>query len=74
MKGGRSLSRIGVASRGTANRRRGGVARIVSSGLGSGALLIGAAELALSEVVADPARTAGRGVRIRAPVGGEGGD
>ena len=51
----------------------GGVARIASSGLGADALLIGAAELALSDVVADPARTAGRGMRLRTPVEGEGG-
>jgi predicted NBD/HSP70 family sugar kinase len=51
----------------------GGVARITSSGLGAGALLIGAAELALSDVVADPARTAGRGMHARPPVEGEGG-
>jgi predicted NBD/HSP70 family sugar kinase len=46
----------------------GAVATITSSGLGSDAPLIGAAELALSEVIADPARTAGRSVRIRPPV------
>jgi predicted NBD/HSP70 family sugar kinase len=51
----------------------GGVARIASSGLGADALLIGAAELALSDVVADPARTAGRGMRLQTPVEGEGG-
>jgi hypothetical protein len=51
----------------------GGVARIASSGLGADALLIGAAELALSDVVADPARTAGRTMRLRTPVEGEGG-
>ena len=51
----------------------GGVARIASSGLGADAVLIGAAELALSGVVADPARTAGRGMRLRTPVEGKGG-
>jgi predicted NBD/HSP70 family sugar kinase len=51
----------------------GGVARIASSGLGADAVLIGAAELALSDVVADPARTAGRGMRLRTPVEGKGG-
>ena len=51
----------------------GGVARMASSRLGADALLIGAAELALSDVVADPARTAGRGMRVRSPVEGEGG-
>jgi predicted NBD/HSP70 family sugar kinase len=49
----------------------GSVVTIVSSALGSDAPLIGAAELALSEVIADPARTAGRGVRLRPPAEGE---
>lgn len=51
----------------------GDVARIASSGLGADSVLIGAAELVLSDVVADPARTAGRGVRVRPRVEGEGG-
>ncbi|MGH8872920.1 MAG: ROK family protein [Acidimicrobiia bacterium] len=51
----------------------GDIAGITSSGLGSDAPLIGAAEMALSEVIADPARTAGRSVRLRPPVEGESG-
>ncbi|MGH8874236.1 MAG: ROK family protein, partial [Acidimicrobiia bacterium] len=51
----------------------GDVATITSSGLGSDAPLIGAAELALSEVIADPARTTGRSVRSRSPVEGKSG-
>jgi predicted NBD/HSP70 family sugar kinase len=43
----------------------GAAARIVPSGLGADAVLIGAAELALSEVVADPAGNAGRRLRVR---------
>jgi predicted NBD/HSP70 family sugar kinase len=49
----------------------GDAVRIVNSGLGTDAVLIGAAELALSEVVADPAGSAGRGLRSRPPAGGE---
>jgi predicted NBD/HSP70 family sugar kinase len=49
----------------------GGVARITGSGLGPDAALIGAAELALSGVVADPASTAGRGLRVRPPAEAE---
>jgi hypothetical protein len=46
----------------------GDIVVITSSGLGSDAPLVGAAELALSEVIADPAR--GRNVRTR-PAEGE---
>ena len=52
----------------------GDIAEITSSGLGSDAPLMGAAELALSEVIADPARVAGRGVRTRSPAEGESGE
>jgi predicted NBD/HSP70 family sugar kinase len=48
----------------------GGMATIACSGLGPDAALIGAAELALSGVIADPARGNGRGVRARAGAGG----
>jgi len=51
----------------------GEIAEITSSGLGSDAPLMGAAELALSEVIADPARVAGRSVRTRSPAEGESG-
>ncbi len=51
----------------------GDITEITSSGLGSDAPLMGAAELALSEVVADPARVAGRSVRTRSPAEGESG-
>ncbi|MGH8914412.1 MAG: ROK family protein [Acidimicrobiia bacterium] len=50
----------------------GEVVTIVGSGLGSDAPLMGAAELALSEVIADPARAAGRSVR-NLPVEGKSG-
>ncbi|HEY4606155.1 MAG TPA: ROK family protein [Acidimicrobiia bacterium] len=46
---------------------------IAGSGLGSDAPLIGAAELALSGVIADPAGTAGRSLRARPPVEGKSG-
>lgn len=49
----------------------GDITEITSSGLGSDAPLMGSAELALSEVVADPARVAGRSVRTRSPAEGE---
>ena len=49
----------------------GELVRITSSGLGPNAPLIGAAELALSGVIADPAGTAGHSVRSRPPVEGE---
>jgi predicted NBD/HSP70 family sugar kinase len=49
------------------------VATIASSGLGSDATLIGAAELALSDLIADPAATAGRSVREQPPVEGKSG-
>jgi predicted NBD/HSP70 family sugar kinase len=49
----------------------GGLARLASSGLGQDAVLVGAAELALSGVVADPARGAGRSARGRPPAEGE---
>lgn len=51
----------------------GDIAEITSSGLGSDAPLLGAAELALSEVIADPARVAGRSARTRSPAEGESG-
>lgn len=51
----------------------GRVARIVGSGLGSDAPLIGAAELAFSGVIADPAAAAGHSVRVRPPVEGKSG-
>jgi predicted NBD/HSP70 family sugar kinase len=51
----------------------GDIAEITSSGLGSDAPLMGAAELALSEVIADPARVAGRNVRTRSAAEGESG-
>lgn len=47
------------------------IAQITSSGLGWDAPLIGASELALAEVIADPARNGGRSVTVRAPAGGE---
>jgi predicted NBD/HSP70 family sugar kinase len=49
------------------------VARITSSDLGSDAPLIGAAELAFSSVIADPAAAAGHSVRIQPPVEGKSG-
>jgi predicted NBD/HSP70 family sugar kinase len=48
----------------------GGMATIACSGLGSDAPLIGAAELVLSGVIADPARADGRAVGGRAAAGG----
>jgi len=62
---------VAEAARVSAVAAPGSVVRIVSSGLGPDAPLIGAAELALSEVIADPARSAGRGVRLRPPAEGE---
>ena len=49
----------------------GGVLTITSSGLGADAPLIGAAELAFSKVVADPAATAGQSVMLRPAVEGK---
>ena len=49
----------------------GEVVRITSSGLASDAPLVGAAELALSGVIADPAATAGLSVLGRSPVEGK---
>ena len=51
----------------------GKVARIASSDLGSDAPLIGAAELAFSGVIADPAGAAGHSVRIQPSVEGKSG-
>jgi predicted NBD/HSP70 family sugar kinase len=51
----------------------GAVARITSSGLASDAPLVGAAELALSGVIANPAATAGLSVVGRTPVEGKSG-
>lgn len=50
----------------------GGMAAIARSGLGSDAPLIGAAELVLSRVIADPARVNGRNAGQRAAAGGGG--
>jgi predicted NBD/HSP70 family sugar kinase len=50
----------------------GGMATIARSGLGSDAPLIGAAELVLSRVIADPARVNGRNAGQRAAAGGGG--
>lgn len=51
----------------------GSVMTITSSGLGSDGPLLGAAELAFSEVIADPAGTAGRSGRLRSSVEGKSG-
>lgn len=50
----------------------GEMATIACSGLGPDAALVGAAELALSAVIADPARRDGRGGRARSAAGGSG--
>jgi predicted NBD/HSP70 family sugar kinase len=49
----------------------GEVARITSSGLAADAPLVGAAELALSGVIADPAAAAGLSILGRSPVEGK---